>query len=238
MKSPIALTTCNGDASDTDGYIASDGGAILSARGFRMLASILSKAVSSQERCELCRVEIERVHRHLVNTDTREILCACRACSLLFYNKGAGSGYYRLIPERILNLNPDHRWRELFDLLEIPVGVVFFFFNSSLSRYVALYPGPAGATESILDTSAWEKFSRDDPDLLGIEDDIEAVIVRSDISSINAFIVPIDQCYSLVGNLRKQWRGFDGGAEAKAIINVFFNTLRTNSVSSEVSHGV
>jgi Fe-S cluster biogenesis protein NfuA len=44
----------------------------------------------------------------------------------------------------------------LWDDLQIPVGVAFFFTNSELGRVVGVYPGPAGATESELTLAAWD----------------------------------------------------------------------------------
>jgi len=37
--------------------------------------------------------------------------------------------------------------------------------------------------------------------------------------------VPVDSCYELVGAMRTSWRGFDGGAEANARIDAFFDTV-------------
>jgi hypothetical protein len=49
---------------------------------------------------------------------------------------------------------------------------------------------------------------------------------RSDPSS---FLVPIDRCYELVGALRTVWRGFDGGQEARALLDGFFADLASRS---------
>jgi DNA repair exonuclease SbcCD ATPase subunit len=38
---------------------------------------------AAQERCELCSEPIPPEHRHLLEVSTREIMCACRACSIL-----------------------------------------------------------------------------------------------------------------------------------------------------------
>ena len=40
-----------------------------------------------------------------------------------------------------------------------------------------------------------------------------------------AHLVPIDRCYELVGALRTAWRGFDGGQEARALLDAFFADL-------------
>jgi hypothetical protein len=38
--------------------------------------------------------------------------------------------------------------------------------------------------------------------------------------------VPIDACYALVGELRRLWRGFDGGSQAHAALDRFFDRVR------------
>jgi hypothetical protein len=46
-----------------------------------------------------------------------------------------------------------------------------------------------------------------------------------------AFLLPIDECYALVGELRMRWQGFDGGAEARASIAAFLDGLRRRAVA-------
>jgi hypothetical protein len=41
--------------------------------------------------------------------------------------------------------------------------------------------------------------------------------------------VPIDVCYALVGQLRRVWRGFDGGTEARQAIDDFFADIAARS---------
>jgi hypothetical protein len=41
--------------------------------------------------------------------------------------------------------------------------------------------------------------------------------------------VPIDACYELVGLLRRTWRGFDGGQEARQAMDEFFTRVRTKA---------
>ncbi|MFD5763855.1 DUF5947 family protein, partial [Streptomyces sp. NPDC127044] len=36
------------------------------------------------------------------------------------------------------------------------------------------------------------------------------------------YLVPVDICYELVGRMRLLWQGFDGGAEARAALDTFF----------------
>src|SRR3712207_7958838 len=57
-------------------------------------------AEAAQEHCDLCGEPIPSEHRHLLEVSTREIMCACRPCSILFDSEAASEGKYRLIPDR------------------------------------------------------------------------------------------------------------------------------------------
>ncbi|MFE2142442.1 DUF5947 family protein [Streptomyces sp. NPDC059456] len=176
-----------------------------------------------RECCELCGVGVpEDGHRHLVEPDKRALVCACTACALLFDRPGAATGRYRAVPDRYLT-DPEHRLDDgAWERLQIPVGVAFFFRNAALDRLVALYPSPAGATESELDPATWH-------DVLGagaladlLEPDVEALLLRRTGGRTECHLVPIDICYELVGRMRLLWQGFDGGAEARAALDAFF----------------
>jgi hypothetical protein len=58
---------------------------------------------------------------------------------------------------------------------------------------------------------------------------VEALLVRTRGSQVEAFLVPIDVCYELVGHLRKLWRGFDGGQEVRNRLDQFFGDVRSRS---------
>lgn len=203
--------------------------------GFRTMASVLSKSreQSEPERCDFCREEIPPDHRHMADLESRSIMCACRACSLLFFHEGAAGGRYRRIPGRVVDLGPDAQWKEMFEGLGIPVSVVFFFNNSVTDSYVGLYPGPAGATECLLSTDTWKEFSATDERVAGMKPDVEAILIRASMHSFDAFLVPLDLCYELVGRLRVLWRGIDGGGEAKDFVAEYFGMLRQRSETAQ-----
>ena len=188
-------------------------------------------AAETGERCELCAEAIPQEHPHLVDVQARGMLCACRPCWLLFTPRGAGAGRYRPVPDRYLH-DPSLRLsEEQWDSLQIPVGVAFLFRNSSLGRMVAFYPSPAGATESLLEPSAWEDMVAADPRLATLADDVEALLLRRPRRGGGAecYLVPIDACYELVGRVRRHWKGFDGGSEAWEEIDAFFAGVRERS---------
>ncbi|MEB3984005.1 DUF5947 family protein [Mycobacterium sp. 663a-19] len=177
------------------------------------------------ERCEMCSESIADEHQHVVNVAERQLMCVCRACYLLFTDAQAELRY-RAVPDRYLALNFALD-RRAWEALQIPVGVAFFFTNSALGRTVAFYPGPAGATESELDSAAlqdaWNALGAADSGPPA--DDVEALLVRvpdDENAPPQAYLVPIDACYEFVGRLRTLWRGFDGGGEARRFIDDFF----------------
>ena len=103
--------------------------------------------------------------------------------------------------------------------------MAFFFVNSVLGRVVGVYPSPAGATESELPLGSWDAVLAAAPALSTLAPDVEAALVRMRGSRVQAYLVPIDVCYQLVGELRRRWRGFDGGPEARQALDLFFERV-------------
>jgi hypothetical protein len=181
------------------------------------------------EACEMCAEPVGDGHSHVVNLDSRQIMCTCRACWLLFTHQGAAGGRYRAVPDRYLR-DPAFRLDEgRWDALQIPVRVAFFFANSDLGRVVAFYPSPAGATESLLSLEAWADVVAANPVMTDLAPDVEALLVRRAGEGFECFLVPIDACYELVGLVRMHWKGFDGGEEAWEAIDGFFDAVRERS---------
>jgi hypothetical protein len=173
----------------------------------------------------MCGVPLDARHGHVVEIAKRSLVCACRACYLLFTRDGAAGGRYRAVPERYLR-DPDHPLtRADWDDLQIPVATAFFFANSELGRVVACYPSPAGATECLLDLDAWDRLAGTHPLLGAAAPDVEAVYV----TNLEAFLIPIDACYALVGEVRLRWSGLDGGQEVRECMAAFLADLRARS---------
>ncbi|WP_326822295.1 DUF5947 family protein [Streptosporangium sp. NBC_01756] len=179
-------------------------------------------------RCEMCGEPLGEEHGHVVDVESRALLCTCRACRLLFtHDVGAR---HRAMPDRYLHA-PSFRLTEAdWEELQIPVRMAFFFHNSTLGRTVALYPSPAGATESLLPTETWERVLAANPALAVVQPDVEALLVdRRPGGGSACHLVPISACYELVGLVRLHWKGFDGGREAWEAIDGFFAELRRRS---------
>jgi hypothetical protein len=185
----------------------------------------------AEELCELCSEPMPPEHRHLLNVSTREIMCTCRACSILFYQEAASEGKYRLIPDRHLFLEDFEMSDAQWESLRIPVDMAFFFYSKPAERVVAFYPSPMGPTESLLKLGAWEELEKANPVLKGMERDVEALLVNRARGAREHFLVPMDKCYSLVGLIRMHWRGFSGGQEVWEEIGRFFEELRRHSKS-------
>ena len=183
------------------------------------------------ESCELCHAPIGAAHDHVVDLEARRLCCACRACALLFEKPGAARGRYRAVPRRVHHWIAGGEEEQALGALQLPVGLAFFFFNSRLGRWVAHYPGPAGATESELPLDAWARLSEGNPLVAAAEPDVEAILVYAPRGKgrNECFLVPIDACYELTGALRRTWKGFDGGDEARAWLRAFFDGLKKRS---------
>jgi hypothetical protein len=188
-------------------------------------------AESVVEVCEMCGTPAGPRHGHVVDTENRALQCACRACFLLFTRPDAGAGRYRAVPERYLH-DPAHPLTAVeWEGLGIPVGAVFFLRGAE--GMSAFYPSPAGATECLLDLDALAALGAEHPLLAEAEPEVEAILIHSTGDAIECFLVPIDQCYQLVGLVRVYWKGFDGGQEAHEAIDGFFAEVRSRAIEFE-----
>jgi hypothetical protein len=193
-------------------------------RSFAALQELLKRKAAPPpgERCDYCAVPLRPEHSHLIDLQGRRILCACRPCYIVFEPQGAAQGRYRPVPTRYLEIEDFALDADQWDALGIPIGLAFFFYNSLDKKMVAFYPGPAGATESLLPLEGWEAIAAQNPRFTTVEADVEAILVDRRTEAARCFIVPIDAAYELVGLIRTSWRGFGGGAEAHAKIDAFF----------------
>jgi hypothetical protein len=200
-------------------------------------------AAAEAEACEFCAAPIAAEHGHVADLDTSTLMCACRACYLLFTHSGASErrkagqrqgmrGRYRAIPDRY-RADPAHPLSVAdWDALEIPVGLAFFLRSSGDDAVTAFYPSPAGATECRLDLQAWDRVAAAHPMMGAAAPDVEAVLISRGppgTDDVECFLVPVDACYELAGRMRLQWRGFDGGAEARQSIAGFLDGVRARS---------
>lgn len=184
---------------------------------------------ATKERCDLCGELIEPEHAHLLEVSTREILCACRPCSILFDKRAASEGRYRLVPDRRLFLEDFEMSDAQWESLRVPVEMAFFFYSTPAQRVVAYYPSPMGPTESLLELETWDELEESNPVLKEMERDVEALLVNRVREAREHYLVPMDECYGLVGLIRTNWRGLSGGREVWEEIARFFEKLRERS---------
>ena len=74
---------------------------------------------------------------------------------------------------------PDDLWAAF----QIPIGLAFFMRSTVTECVVAMYPSPAGATESELHFEAWGRMTELNPVLDELEPDIEGLIVNRLVST-------------------------------------------------------
>jgi hypothetical protein len=185
-------------------------------------------------RCERCGAPIAAAHYHHVDLESRRFFCSCRACWLVPAAHGGGESV-RAVPDRYVS-GPFSLTDPQWDALDVPVGMAFFMFNSTMGRMIAFYPSRAGATESALPLAAWCDVERVNPWLRSAEPDVEAIVLRkSDATRYDAFIVPIDACYDLVGRIRACWAGCDGGDAVRAEVDRFCGDARARSAGAAAS---
>lgn len=197
----------------------------------QLAARAAAEAASEEEleHCDLCAAPVPADHRHLLDLESRQLLCACQACRLLFERQAARGDHFQLIPDRRIALDDfvldDASWAGL----RIPVDIAFFFHATPAGRVVAFYPSPMGATESQLELDTWDQLVADNPVLAGMEPDVEALLVHRARGARQHFLVPVDDPYRLVALIRTHWRGLTGGREVWEEIDAFFSDLRRRS---------
>jgi len=213
--------------------------ATASARWIRALRDFAGAAHTAGARCEQCGRAIGAAHEHLLDLTSRRTVCSCTWCAARTEQPSAagGSTPLRRIPLAVTPL-ADFRLSDAdWDGLMIPIGLAFFFVSSTEGRVVAMYPGPAGAVESLLDLEAWHSLLDHNPVLATLEADVEALLVHRIGPARQYFRAPIDRCFGLAGLIRTRWHGLSGGAAVQEAIDGFFTDLPSGShASSEAMH--
>ena len=183
-------------------------------------------AAPPTDHCDVCNAAIPPEHAHLVDIENRRLLCSCRACAA---TTSRTEGSLRLPPRRARALSEFHMSDSQWDSLQLPIDMAFIFHSTPLHRPIALYPGPAGATESLLALEGWGQLVTANPILNTVKPDVEALLVNRTQGSREHYVVPIDRCYALVGTIRRQWHGLSGGSEVREAVGEFFARLRSET---------
>ncbi|HEY1987701.1 MAG TPA: DUF5947 family protein [Terracidiphilus sp.] len=186
------------------------------------------------ERCELCSAPLEPLHQHLLDRKSKQIACACAACSILFCDQDCGK--FLRVPREVLQLHDfaftDLQWEEMM----LPINLAFFYRNEE-GCMTAIYPSPAGAIESQINFERWNEQWRAHRRLIAMQPEVEALIVNRVGTEPMYFVAPIDECYRLTGVIRTRWRGLSGGTDVWVAITEFFQDLKRKAGgASEVRH--
>ncbi len=181
-----------------------------------------TSAVATTGHCELCPVGLSEDHRHLLQLDERRIVCVCETC----WSIRSGDPEFRATGARTVWLEDFVLADDVWAAFGIPIGLAFMMRSSLDGRIVAMYPSPAGATESELELEAWGRLEAANPALARMEPDAEALIVNRIARPAQYVVVPIDQAYKLVGLIKARWEGISGGTQTEDAVAEFFAGLR------------
>jgi Fe-S cluster biogenesis protein NfuA len=184
--------------------------------------------VDGEERCDLCGTTVTPAHRHLLNLVERKIECSCESCWAL----RSGDPEYRPTGTRTLWLDDFKLTDDVWASFQIPIGLAFFMNSTTAGCIVALYPSPAGATESELHFSSWNRLVSANPVLADLEADVEGLIVNRMSDPPTYVIAPIDRCYELTGTIKVAWEGISGGTSASDAVARFFAGLQAQALAA------
>lgn len=184
----------------------------------------------------MCSRELGPAHEHLVEPASRRLICSCEGCAILF--EGQAGTKYKRVPRRVLFLRDFQLTDGQWDGLMVPIEMAFFFESTPRGKVIALYPSPAGPTESLLSLETWGDIEEANPVLSEMQADVSALLVNRvgharGSAPAEYYLVPIDECYKLVGLIRTHWRGLSGGTEVWREIGSFFAALKKRAGFTE-----
>lgn len=188
---------------------------------------------SRGERCGLCAAPIGDRHAHLLAPD-RRVICACAACGLLF---GDAKQHYRRMPSRVLRLAATAITPADWRSLGIPISLAFLYRRDS-GEPAAIYPSAAGPVEAPLEPDLWARIAAGCPPLALMAPEVEGLLAqhteaRPGINRrvVRHYLASRERCLILTALLRRDWRGFSGGA-AWAAVEEFFIALDQEAVDA------
>jgi hypothetical protein len=141
-------------------------------------------------------------------------------------------GRFKLIPRDVHALVSPQLSDGLWENLALPINLAFIYIDSERKTAIALYPSPAGATESMLSPETWKTLLEQHPELKTIEPDVEALLVNRVGNARECFIAPIDRCFELTGLVRTHWTGLSGGEKVWREVARYFANLQLEAGSA------
>ena len=201
------------------------------ASAFATLRQFARKRNDNAETCEMCSRELASEHAHLLETANRKLICACEACAILF--SGNQNLKFKRVPRDVRFLSDFRLTDAQWDSLMIPIEMAFLYYSTPHGKVVAYYPSPAGPTESLLSLNTWNDVIQENAILNELRTDVEALLVNRVGAGRGVkpeyYVVPIDECYKLVGLIRMHWRGLSGGTEVWREVGQFFAELKAKA---------
>jgi hypothetical protein len=174
--------------------------------------------------CDICGTSMPEEHRHLLQLEERSLMCVCESC----YALRSGDAEFRPTGSRVVWLDGFGMPDELWARFGIPIGLAFFLRTGD--GVVAMYPSPAGATESELEMGAWQELVRRNPELESLATESEVLIVDRLARPPRHAIAPTDDAYRLVGMIKAGWSGISGGPGVREAVDEFFDGLRERAL--------
>ena len=197
-------------------------------RGGGEVRVALPRAHRQDAVCDLCGIGIAEDHRHLLELTERRMVCVCETC----WSVRSGDPEFRPTGGRTVWLEDVVLPEDVWAAFEIPVGLAFLLESGGTGGMAALYPSPAGATESAIDPRAWERLVAANPVLQSLAPDAEALLVDRTSDPARLVIAPIDECYRLVGLIKRRWEGLSGGRAIEDALAEFFEALSDQAVAA------
>ena len=201
------------------------------ASAFATLRQFARKRNDNAETCEMCSRELASEHAHLLETANRKLICACEACAILF--SGNQNLKFKRVPRDVRFLSDFRLTDAQWDSLMMPIEMAFLYYSTPHGKVVAYYPSPAGPTESLLSLDTWNEVIQENVILNELRTDVEALLVNRVGAGRGVkpeyYVVPIDECYKLVGLIRMHWRGLSGGTEVWREVGQFFAELKAKA---------
>ena len=179
-------------------------GARLAVCGGSRAAAPRRSTTASGARCAPSRSR--EPHQHVVNLDSRALMCTCRGCYLLFTSDGAALALPRRArPLPVVPGLPPRR-RRSGTALEIPVGAGLLLPSSVPAGPWRSTPAPPAPPSPSCRSAAWEPVVGRQPaarHAAARRRGADRAGARGRARTGEAHLVPIDACYELVGLLRQ-----------------------------------
>ena len=178
-------------------------------------------------------------HPHVVDLQSRSLMCTCRPCYLLFTDQDGRPALPRRARPLPVPPRAPARARRDWDELQIPVGLAFLFRNSVQDRMVAFYPArPAPPSPSCRwrpGTGSSRPTRRSRP--CGPTSRRCWCAAAAATDGFTCHVVPIDACYELVGRLRTTLARLRRRQEAREALDAFFASVARAQPAARGRHG-